>query len=247
MKLNKLKPGQTKVNIKKFRKINLGCGYDKREDYLNVDVDAACEPDLLIENGDFSVIPDNHFNEILANDVLEHIPRSKSLQVLIDWSGYLKKNGILKLQTTSILSVAEQMKKNKKFSDHYGWSICLFGNQAHPGDFHYTGFTEATLKVHLLAAGYRIESFEIRDKWLFHVNAKKDYDLIESVKKNSNKSNSDFTDWVFKEAFGRRPDELGGVHILNELEAGRSTKLEVAKHLFSSPERLYHIAQQNNL
>lgn len=27
-----------------LRKLNIGCGYDKREGYVNVDVDPACEP-----------------------------------------------------------------------------------------------------------------------------------------------------------------------------------------------------------
>jgi hypothetical protein len=38
-------------------KLNIGCGQDKREGYLNVDVDPVCAPDLLIVDGDYSAIP----------------------------------------------------------------------------------------------------------------------------------------------------------------------------------------------
>ena len=60
-------------------KLNIGCGYDKREGYLNVDVDPACAPDLLIRDGDYSPIPRRQFEEVLAKDVLEHIPRAQTI------------------------------------------------------------------------------------------------------------------------------------------------------------------------
>jgi SAM-dependent methyltransferase len=70
------------------RKLNLGSGKDWREDYLNVDVDPYWQPDAVL---DFSqpipineplkterfgafVLEENYFDEIIANDSLEHIP-----------------------------------------------------------------------------------------------------------------------------------------------------------------------------
>ena len=38
-------------------KLNVGCGYDKRECYLNFDVDPACAPDLLIVEGYYTQFP----------------------------------------------------------------------------------------------------------------------------------------------------------------------------------------------
>src|ERR1041384_6056075 len=58
-------------------RINVGCGYDKRPGYLNIDVDPACSPDILIVNEDDSLVPRGHFEEVVANDVLEHVPRAK--------------------------------------------------------------------------------------------------------------------------------------------------------------------------
>lgn len=69
------------------RKLNLGSGKDWRQDYFNVDVDAYWEPDAVM---DFNVPPplgqplptkrfgtvnleENYFDEIIANDALEHI------------------------------------------------------------------------------------------------------------------------------------------------------------------------------
>lgn len=234
--------------VRRLKKLNFGCGYDKREGYLNVDVDPVCKPDLLIKNNDFSKIPLNHYEEILANDVLEHIPRTQTLKTLLEWSRYLKPKGRLQLQSTSVLGVAKQLeKKNAKFADQHGWLTCLFGNQAHEGDFHHNGFTETTLRTYLLAAGYKIDSFELRDKWLFHVNAHLAYDWTATLKKYARDSDEKFTQAIFKEAFGRKPDAMGEQYILEALRSKSLGRLGALEHLLRSPERLYYTAKQNGL
>lgn len=67
-------------------KINLGSGKDFREEYLNIDINSIWEPDIHhdisvykaheIESDRFGFIKleDGYFEEILCNDVLEHIP-----------------------------------------------------------------------------------------------------------------------------------------------------------------------------
>jgi SAM-dependent methyltransferase len=57
-----------------MRKLNLGCGFDKREGFVNADSFQACEPDVLM---DMEVHPwpfdDNAFDHILLKHVLEHV------------------------------------------------------------------------------------------------------------------------------------------------------------------------------
>jgi hypothetical protein len=50
---------------------------------------------------------------------------------------------------------------------------CLFGTQAYNGDFHYTGFTELTIKYYLESAGLTILSIKPKDEWLFDIIAQK--------------------------------------------------------------------------
>ncbi len=189
----------------KFKKLNFGCGWDKREGYINLDIAPQVEPDLLIVNNDYSMLPKNHYKEIVANDVLEHIPRELTLSTLLDWAEYLKMGGKLHLQTTSVLGVARQLKKNS-FGSQNSWLTYLFGNQAHEGDYHFTSFTETTLKVYLAAAGFTIDSLEERDKWLFFVDAHKSYDWAALLNKCRGKTDEAFIKAAFREVLGHEPD-----------------------------------------
>ena len=55
-------------------KLNMGCGFKKLNDHWNVDVEARCNPDEVL---DFEVTPwpyeDNFFDKINADNILEHL------------------------------------------------------------------------------------------------------------------------------------------------------------------------------
>jgi len=55
-------------------KLNMGCGYDKREGYLNVDISPACQPDFVC---DLESLPwpwqDDSVDEVLFSHTLEHL------------------------------------------------------------------------------------------------------------------------------------------------------------------------------
>lgn len=64
-------------------KLNIGCGFDKREGFINMDISNDIHPDIL---HDMNNIPypfkDNTFDYILAKDVLEHIPKHNLLFII---------------------------------------------------------------------------------------------------------------------------------------------------------------------
>lgn len=227
------------------RKLNFGCGYDKRDGYLNVDSDPQCDPDLLIVDNDLSVLEPGGFDEILALDVLEHIPRQQTLDVLLEWAELLVDGGSLQLKTSSILGVAAQLDGNPSFRDQYGWTICLFGNQAHPGDFHLTGFTELTLSVYLLTAGFRVDRMWMTDRWLLHAEATKVRSWSSLVERASELDDEAFIRLAYRELLDRDVDEPALGHFLGRLDDGTIDRRSIVRQLASSLERLFLVAHHN--
>jgi hypothetical protein len=63
--------------------LNLGCGFDKRPGYTNVDMNSFHSPDLVCDVLDLSVLPKNYYVEIVAQDILEHLPRNLTKSALV--------------------------------------------------------------------------------------------------------------------------------------------------------------------
>ena len=229
------------------RRLNFGCGYDKRDGYLNVDMDPLCDPDVLITDNDLSELPRNWFEEVLAKDVLEHIPRVESPNVLLEWADLLVEGGTLRVQTSSIDGVASEIAKERSFRMQYGWTLCLFGTQAQAGDFHLTGFTNTTLKVHLLAAGFDVDRMWVESSWLLNADATKVTSWSRIVDESGDATDAEFVRAVYAQALDRQPSESELGYFLSELESGARSRRGVAKHLMSSPEHLFVTAANHGL
>lgn len=210
-------------------RINIGCGYDKKPGYLNIDSDAACSPDYLVVDNDLSPLPQRYFEEVWAKDVLEHIPHAAMMGALVDWNWLLRPGGELFVQTSDIFGIIDLMRKNETFEFQYNWRVCLFGNQVHPGDFHLNGFTDRTLKVYLTAAGFEVDHFDHHDGWLIATRARKTVDFLDLL---TIKSNIEFAEAASQQLLSR-PAERSYATV------DRRTLLRT---MMASPERLYKTA-----
>lgn len=77
-----------------FKKLNLGCGEDKKEGYINLDRQGMVRPDVM---HDLNVLPypfpDNTFDLVEASHILEHL--DKPLSVMAEINRLLKPGGEL--------------------------------------------------------------------------------------------------------------------------------------------------------
>jgi predicted SAM-dependent methyltransferase len=220
------------TNNKYPKKLNLGCGFDKREGYLNIDLNSFHEPDLIADICNLGMLPSDFYDEIVAQDVLEHIPRTKTKSVLAEWNRLLKIGGTLKLRVPNLLALLsllnrkeyQKARKQEEILQH------LFGTQKYNGDFHHIAFTELLLKDYLMSTGFTILDISYKDKWLFDVIAQKveeniyeDFfiiykDLLAIPKKH------EFLVEAYLNILGREPDKEGFDYYLSMLDNGRMNK-----------------------
>ena len=158
------------------RRANLGCGYDRREGYLNVDFVERHEPDVVADVRDLSMLPSDYFEEVLAHDVLEHMPRADTMRALTEWARITKPGGAISIRVPSFPHLTELLFSGGDYQSkgfHEGVIQCAYGTQAYNGDFHLTSFTPLLLQQYLQAVNLYPQSARLIDGWMLEVIARK--------------------------------------------------------------------------
>jgi hypothetical protein len=119
------------------------------------------------------MLPTGHFEIIVANDVLEHIERTKTDAVLAEWTRLLAPTGRMYIQVPSLKHLAAWiLEPARQDADQAAGIIhMMFGTQFQPGDYHLTSFTRTTLTRHFANAGLHITAVGLFHGWLFDVTA----------------------------------------------------------------------------
>jgi predicted SAM-dependent methyltransferase len=216
-------------------KLNLGCGLDKRNDYLNVDLNTSHEPDLVCDVSNLHPLPSGYYDAILARDILEHIQRPKIQNTLKEWNRVLQMNGTFAFRVPNATSLLELLNRdeNRNVDAHYRLIQCLFGTQTYDGDFHHFAFTDILLKDMLSEAGFRLEILTTEDHWLFSGNARKIRNA--PVDDMFNLPDDTFIDELYRSLLKRNPDPEGKHFYLSLLQKGISREA-VVETIRISPE-----------
>lgn len=148
-------------------KLNLGCAKDIQKGWINVDLHYK-HPDVINEDiTSLSFVSENSVDEIMAKDILEHLPFSKGLECLNIWYKWLKPQGKLFLQTTN-------WDKFKDSCPNGGWDLktlnhMLFAGpswinqEANDCDWHKSIYSAIFLKDFVSKTGYEIISLKEDD------------------------------------------------------------------------------------
>lgn len=147
-------------NERLHRKLNLGCGYDRREGYVNVDLHERHGPDVVANVLELTTFPGSFYEEVYAQDVLEHVTRADVRKALFEWNRVLAMNGRLFVRTTDVGGLVRQLEapENQGLHDQERLIQNMFGTQAYTGDFHLAGFTERIFRFYLWEAGFEVVS-----------------------------------------------------------------------------------------
>lgn len=197
------------------KRLNLGCGWDIRADYLNVDLHDFHKPDLVADITTLPDLPNGYFQHIVAQDVLEHIERGKTVPVLTRWAELLESNGTIFIRVPSLTDVLKLLARAETVEREHEIIHLIYGTQAYTGDFHLAGFTAATLASQLAEAGLMICEARLRDEWLFEVVARKTNILTEP---------SELVHNAYFTVLRRPVDPSGLDHFCREVRSGLSYK-----------------------
>ena len=155
------------------RKVNLGCGFDHRDGYLNVDFHPDHNPDLLADVRTLPMLPDGHYEEVLAQDILEHLVRSDMAPTLAEWARITAIGGTLIVRVPDIIGIARLLAEEHTMHRQDQMIHVMYGTQAYDGDYHLNGFTELALRHSLHDAGFVTRTLERQLGWLFDCSAER--------------------------------------------------------------------------
>jgi len=133
-------------------KLHLGCFRKKIHGFVNIDVRADVEPDLVDDVSKLKKFKSNSVDLIYTSHVLEHFSRVDSVKALIRWHEVLKKGGTVRISVPDVEACIEHYIYHK---DLDALKNLLYGSQKHPYDFHYTGWDFKTLKRDLELIGFK--------------------------------------------------------------------------------------------
>ena len=141
-------------------KLNLGCGNDRRDGYVNVDIRPDAPADLHEDVANLASVHDEQAEGVLALDILEHFPTTETESVLAEWHRVLAPGGALVVRVPNMTALAHALIAGSPdpaliIRNIYG------GHRWGPGgcyDTHHTGWTPAMLESLLDRAGFTVRS-----------------------------------------------------------------------------------------
>jgi predicted SAM-dependent methyltransferase len=226
------------------RRLNLGCGFDRRQGYLNVDLQPWHEPDLVADVSDLHFLPAGYYEEIVAQDVLEHLPRTSTCKVLVHWNRLLAPGGDLRLRVPNVVAILERFAapENQSAAAHEDLIQLLFGTQAYTGDFHFTSFTEVLLRHYLQATGFDVVGIATMDDGNFDVASRKardvhPHDVGDFSDLLGIPGDEDFVRECFVAILEREADAPGINYYVPMLAQARMVRRAVIERMWDSDER----------
>jgi ubiquinone/menaquinone biosynthesis C-methylase UbiE len=141
-------------------KLNIGCGEDIREDFVNIDVQSFPGVQKIRAGNDLHDYADNSVDFIVASHLLEYIPRKEMLSYLTEWQRVLKPECALEIRVTDLAQLTKALYLNtisKEMGLHHEMVLSLiYGRQSTDHDIRQNGFTGEFLQGILTGLGFRI-------------------------------------------------------------------------------------------
>jgi predicted SAM-dependent methyltransferase len=138
-------------------RLNMGCGKKKKVGYLNVDVDVAVKPDIVVLLGPSLPFASGTFSLIEAYHVVEHVYPWVSSDIFKEFWRILKPGGKVAIECPNIEAACGWLFQNSDYgpdSQMGMWAIYGDPNPENQLHMHKWGYTPVTLSACLKQAGF---------------------------------------------------------------------------------------------
>ncbi len=213
-------------------RLNLGCGFDLRPGWVNVDLHDFHKPDLVCDITWLRSVESESVDYVLAQDVLEHIHRVRCHTALMEWNRVLKLGGEIAVRVPDVTALADMLRR-PDYATAQGQRHLLqnmFGTQSYDGDFHFNGFTTLSIRHDFESCGFEILHLGHKDEWLFEVLGRKvDHREPDEILRIG--SDEAFIEEAYQRYLGRPSDPEGRNYFLGAVGKGvpREAVIETLK------------------
>lgn len=89
-------------------KVHFGCGYHKLHEWVNVDIDTSCHPDLVADLREGLPFKSNSIDDIHSEDFVDQLELEKAYRFFMECHRILKEKGVMRVLTPDLHQFARR-------------------------------------------------------------------------------------------------------------------------------------------
>lgn len=142
------------------KKLNLGCGKDYRQGWVNLDAVISVHPDVVHDISKPLPFKDQNFDFVLAQDILEHFTKEDVVLVIGEIARILKVGGQLEVRVPNVTDIVNRFTDDEETRNEF-----LYGTTFETGVFgaHKVGFTAVRLVSMMSLANLELVSLKEKE------------------------------------------------------------------------------------
>ena len=139
-----------------MKTLNLGCGTEKIDGAINVDMSEKANPDMLFDISKRFPLEDETFDEVYFFHCIEHLEKFKHGFVLCEIHRVLKLGGTLYMSYPEFEKILQCWLENRNGNRKF-WEATIYGRQLYPGDYHMAAMNTLEVRQLFDDIGFKVE------------------------------------------------------------------------------------------
>ncbi len=133
------------------KRLNLGCGIDYKEGWINVDLDKNIKADLYFDVRKKFPLKDSQYSDILVQDLLEHLTKENGRKFLEECWRVLTPGGKIEIRVPNVFQIFRQFRRDPEVLIKF-----IYGHTEKSREIgaHKFGYTKESLIKTLKVAGF---------------------------------------------------------------------------------------------